>query len=162
VVGDRRDVAGAATIVEHHDGLRARGEGAVEVVDGGVEGAGVDLAEDRAGASGRDGVGGGDEAEGRQDDLVALVESEQLRGQEQPGRRAVDEDEAVRFHAQMLGERRLERRGPRSVADPVAREHLGDGGQFLFAQGGLEHLDHDALRGETPTKRPRPFGPPSR
>lgn len=77
---ERGHVGGAAEGVDDEEGAGAGGDGGFDSCGRKVEGAGVDVDEDRGGALVADGVGGGDEGEGGDENLVTLTDVQGLDG----------------------------------------------------------------------------------
>ncbi len=73
-------VGGAAEGVDYEEGTGARRDGRFDGCGREVERVGVDVDEYRGGALVADGVGGGDEGEGGDEDLVTLTDVQGLDG----------------------------------------------------------------------------------
>ena len=87
-----------------------------------------------------DAVGGGDEREGRHDDLVARPDPEQVQARCRP---VVHDDTATACSApDACGEARLELGDPRALGDPAGAHGLGGGRGLLLAEPRLHHGDH--------------------
>ena len=107
----RREVAHARRVVHRHDGLGARGDAPAHVLDVDPGGLGVDVAGDRRGAGGADGLERGDVGNRRHDDLVAGADAASLQRQVQrsrAGAHAGDFDATATGTPDVLGDFALE------------------------------------------------------
>ena len=93
----------------------------------------VDVAEDRAGALVEQAVGGGDEAEGAGQDLVAGAPAERPHAEVQAGGAAGDRNRVL--DAEPLGEGTLEALAHRAEREPAGAQHLEH--QLLLAGADL-------------------------
>src|SRR5690606_32810756 len=89
---DRVHLRGSAVEVHREDRLRARRDRGLDQARVDVEGALVDVDEDRRGADVAYRLGGGEEAEGGGDDLVAWADAEGSEGDDEGVGAAVDAD----------------------------------------------------------------------
>src|SRR5690606_32785592 len=143
---DRVHLRGSAVEVHREDRLRARRDRGLYQARVDVEGAFVDVDEDRRGADVADRLGGGEEAERGRDDLVARADAEGAQADHERVGAAVDPYGVL--HAQVVGDLALEglHLGP---ADELAAAHdaLEGGAQLVpeLLDLGAEVEDGDGL-----------------
>jgi len=129
-LADGGHIAGVAGVVHDDDGFGARGDAGFYGCggDGEVIGAG-DVGEGYTGTSVEDGVGGGDEGEGGDDDFIAGPDAERQAGEMQ-GFGGVGDGEAM-GGACHLGEGLFELGGDFAHGKPFGMEDGEDGGVFV-------------------------------
>jgi hypothetical protein len=113
--------AGDAGVVDGEEGAGAPRDGLLDQGIVQVKGVRPDVHEDRPGPQAGDGVGGGDEGERRQDDLVAGPQVAQQGGHFQGRRAGRDHQDAVDAEARFQEAAALLREG--AVAADVAQRH---------------------------------------
>ena len=122
---DGIEVGGTAEGVDDEDGARAGRDGTGDAGWVEVEREGIDVRENRRCALVKNGVGGGDEREGRENHLVAFTDSQGRQTEVQAGR-ARGQGHAVR-HADEAGDGFLELLELGAEADPRGVQHRDDG-----------------------------------
>jgi hypothetical protein len=123
--GERGHICGDAEGVDGENGAGTRGDGRGDGGGGEVQGVGVDVHEDGRCTDVADGVGGGDEGEGRNDDLVVCTDIQSEQRQVQASGAGADSD-GVR-HGGEGGEGGFEVSEARAEAEVGAAQGRGDG-----------------------------------
>ena len=141
-VHDRVHLAGNSPVVEQQQRLRLRRNHFLDILRAGVQRPRVHVAEHQLRAVGADRIAGADEADRRNDDLVARRDVQQVHRGEQPLRAAVRRKHQLLRTPDMGRELLLERGDALALPQPVRREHLFQRGELLFPQGRLINVDH--------------------
>src|SRR5581483_2391407 len=128
-------VAHLAAVINRHDGPRAWGDAALDVVRVDVEGARVDVGQSQPGGVLRDGEGARDVPHRRHDHLVVPPNAQRLEADVQGGRPVVYRDRVLNSH--VAGQARLELLDARAHANPSGAQRLHDRLDLLFAQNRL-------------------------
>ena len=138
-VAEGGHVGGDAEGVDDEDGAGSRGEDAFDRGGREVEGDGIDVGEDRCGADVQDGVGDGDEGEGRDDDFIAFSDAEGEQGHVQACGAAADGDGVG--DGVVCGKGGFERGEFGAEAEMGCAQDGGDGGDFGFGDVGEAERD---------------------
>ena len=138
-----RDVVGAAAVdVDGDDGARARRDRGSTACGDSVRRCGLNVGEHHGGAREAHGVGGGDEGEVGDDDLVARADAEGHQRERDRGGAARYRDAVASADAR--GDACLELARQRAVVEEIAVEHVGEARQLAARHLRLEPRDEFA------------------
>ena len=129
--------------VQQQDGLGARGNVGQNVLRPDVQGAGIYVRQHQLGPGGAHGIARAHEADGGDDDLVALADAKQMHGGEQALTAAVCRQDVGLVRVQMGGILLLKLVHQLALAQPVGLKHLTDAGDFFLSQTRLKYIDHN-------------------